>query len=264
MFLSKEEKSFSNEFLHKGYIIRPSLHPDALKDIKNIFVKKIKKYLKIKNKVNSDTLLNEIHKYVSIEQLNDFRLYLINAVNFDNNLRHLYFKSSKKFLDILVGNELVMQKKISLSIQFPKDDSSLLPIHSDTWSGVSPFEVVVWIPLVDCYKTKSMFLLPPNETKKLLNKFKSFSKKSSEDIFRNISNKVKWINIKFGEILIFNQHLPHGNRVNQEKESRWSMNCRFKNVFTPYSDKKIGEFYEPITLRVASKIGMNYRFPKIK
>ncbi|EMJ37439.1 hypothetical protein LEP1GSC079_0286 [Leptospira interrogans str. FPW1039] len=42
------------------------------------------------------------------------------------------------------------------------------------------------------------------------------------------------------------------------------MNCRFKSVFTPYGDKKLGEFFEPITLRAASKIGMEYRFPKVK
>ena len=35
----------------------------------------------------------------------------------------------------------MMQKSLNLSIQFPKDDSSLLPIHSDVWSGDSPFEI---------------------------------------------------------------------------------------------------------------------------
>ena len=29
------------------------------------------------------------------------------------------------------------------------------------------------------------------------------------------------------------------------------MNCRFKAVFTPYADKQLGEFFEPITLRAA-------------
>ena len=38
---------------------------------------------------------------------------------------------------------------------------------------------------------------------------------------------------------------------------------RFKSIFSPYGDKKIGEFFEPITLRPASKIGMNYKLPKI-
>ena len=51
----------------------------------------------------------------------------------------------QKFLDMIVGNELVMQKSINLSIQLPNDDSSLLPIHADVWSGDSPFEVVAWV-----------------------------------------------------------------------------------------------------------------------
>ena len=108
-----------------------------------------------------------------------------------------------------------------------------------------------------------MFILPPKHTNDLSKNFKNFSKGSTEDIFKKISKKIKWIDIKFGEILIFNQHLPHGNRVNNEQETRWSMNCRFKSIFSPYADKKIGEFYEPITLRAASKLGMNYKFPKI-
>ena len=53
------------------------------------------------------------------------------------------------------------------------------------------------------------------------------------------------------------------NIVNKENETRWSMNCRFKSLYSPYGDKKIGEFFEPITLRVASKIGMQYHLPKI-
>ena len=42
------------------------------------------------------------------------------------------------------------------------------------------------------------------------------------------------------------------------------MNCRFKGIYTPYADKKLGEFFEPVTLRAASQIGMNYKMPEIK
>ena len=37
-----------------------------------------------------------------------------------------------------------------------------------------------------------------------------------------------------------------------------------KNIFSPYGDKKIGEFFEPITLRAASEIGLKYKLPKMK
>ena len=154
-----------------------------------------------------------------------------------------------------------MQSRVNLSIQLPQDNSSLLPVHADTWSGDSPFEVVVWLPLVDCFRTKSMYLLPPKASEKLSSNFKIHTQGTSEKLFNEIKNEVHWIKINYGEVLVFNQSFPHGNRVNQESETRWSMNCRFKGLFTPYSDKKIGEFFEPITLRPVSKIAMNYRLP---
>ena len=64
--------------------------------------------------------------------------------------------------------------------------------------------------------------------------------------------------------MLFNQTLPHGNRINREKETRWSLNCRFKGVFTPYRDKRLGEFFEPITLRKISQLAIKYNLPKIK
>jgi len=69
--------------------------------------------------------------------------------------------------------------------------------------------------------------------------------------------------VKYGEILIFNQALPHGNVKNLENETRWSLNCRFKSIFSPYNDKKLGEYFEAITLRKVSQIAMQYELPKI-
>ena len=73
----------------------------------------------------------------------------------------------KPVLEALVGNELAMQLRINLSIQLPQDNSFLLPVHADVWSGDSPYEVVVWLPLVDCYRTKAMYLLPPEADQQL-------------------------------------------------------------------------------------------------
>jgi len=109
-----------------------------------------------------------------------------------------------------------------------------------------------------------MYILPPKSDQKLREEFSRYAGGSSEQLFERIEHEVVWIEIKAGEVLIFNQNLPHGNRVNTEAETRWSMNCRFKGVFTPYGDKKLGEFFEPITLKAATRTGMSYRFPVLK
>jgi len=155
----------------------------------------------------------------------------------------------------------MMQKNINLSIQFPNDNSSLLPIHSDVWSGDSPYEINLWIPLVNCYKTKSMYILEQKDYPSFKKDMERKNYSSSEDIFKLVKNKIKWLTVNYGQFLIFNQGLPHGNVINAENESRWSMNCRFKSFFSPYGDKKIGEFFLPITTRAMSEIGMNFEYP---
>ena len=63
---------------------------------------------------------------------------------------------------------------------------------------------------------------------------------------------------------IFTQNILHGNVVNKEKTSRWSFNCRSKSLLSPYSGKTIGDFFSPITLRPAIKLGIDYVPPKFK
>ncbi len=105
--------------------------------------------------------LDAIHTRVRPATLNAFRLAVIEGLRADAGVRRDYFELARPALEILVGNELVIQRRLNLSVQLPGDDSALLPVHADVWNGDSPFEVVVWLPLVDCHGTKSMYLLPP-------------------------------------------------------------------------------------------------------
>lgn len=255
-FLSKSENKLSKEFLEKGYVISKVENKNSLKIILNLVLRSIQKKIK-DNKIN----LNNIHKLIPENQLNEFRLGVINDINKNKILRYHYFKLATSLLYSLAGNELMMQKNINLSIQFPNDKNSLLPIHSDVWSGDSAYEINLWVPLVNCYKTKSMYILEQKYNDVFLKKMKSAKIKSSDDIFKIVKNKIKWLDVNYGECLIFNQGLPHGNVVNKEIETRWSMNCRFKSVFSPYGDKKIAEFFLPITTRAMTEVGMSFEYP---
>ena len=262
-FLNLKDIELGKEFKKNGFVVIDVKELNSLNYIQNKIIKSTQ--LKVnRKKTNNIDFLNNIHKKIKVNHLNNFRLNIMKHINNDKKFKHHVYDISKVLLNSLVGNELVMQKRISLSIQLPNDKSSLLPVHSDTWSGLSPFEAVIWIPLVDCFNTKSMYILPPNENKKFIKKFTKFVNADSEKIFSMIKKKVTWLNLKFGQILIFNQQLPHGNVVNQENETRWSMNCRFKSIFSPYADKRIGEFYEPITMRPVSELAFEYKLPNLK
>jgi sporadic carbohydrate cluster 2OG-Fe(II) oxygenase len=256
-FLKKEEFKTNKFFLDKGYIISKVENTSSLKYISLLISRVLKEQLKIKKSIN----LNKIHKKISIEDLNNFRIGIINKINKDKYFKYHYFNIGREALYTLAGNELMMQKNINLSIQFPNDNSSLLPIHSDVWSGDSPYEINLWVPLVNCYKTKSMYILEQKDYLDFKTKMQKNNYSSSEDIFGLVKKKIKFLTVNYGQFLIFNQGLPHGNIINIEKETRWSMNCRFKSFFSPYGDKKFGEFFLPITTRAISEIGMNFEHP---
>tara|TARA_B100000242_G_C42988724_1_gene458949 strand:- start:122 stop:913 length:792 start_codon:yes stop_codon:yes gene_type:complete len=262
MFYNEKERKINSEYLKNGYIIRDIPDKKSYKKVLLIIENIIKSKMSLKNNQN---IFDNTHKFLKKSELNKFRVNLISKMNSNKNFRKLYYQIFKPYLDYIAGNELAMQNNINLSIQLPKDESSLLDIHADTWSGDSSFEVVAWLPLVDCYKTKSMYILPPKETGKLLkSNFLSDINNNNEKLFKKIKNKIKWLNIKKGQMLIFNQNLPHGNRKNLELDTRWSMNCRFKSIFSPYSAKKLGEFFEPINLKPASRDGLNYKLPNFR
>ena len=255
-------KSIIYQFRTKGYFIgqlnlKEKREIDNIKNkIFNILKKNV--YLKKKNKTD---FFENFHSYINKNNLNYLRLKVFNEIN-KNKFNIKYYKICSRFIEPIVGNENVIQKKINLSIQLPNDDSSLLPVHSDTWAGDSPFEVVVWMPLVNSRKTQSMFILPKNNKAKI--KFNKISFKNNDQIFSKIKKNIKFIKIKYGQVLIFSQNLPHGNVVNKESKSRWSFNGRVKSLMSPYAKKGLIDFFDIVNIKPATENGLDYEHPKFR
>lgn len=258
-FLGRDEQDLANRFISEGFITTPADDRDGLDRIKRRAAELATDYLHLPQSNDPHQLLDSVHERVSPGALNGLRMHVINDLNAEPWLRPTYFRLARSAIETIVGNELCMQRRVNLSIQLPSDDSSLLATHSDVWSGDSPFEVVVWVPLVDVYRTKSMYLLPPSVNGEIQDRMASL--RSAEELYQIIKPHLVWIDIPYGHVMVFNQTLMHGNRVNEESGTRWSMNCRFKSILSPYADKRFGEFFEPISLRPATRIGMEYKLP---
>lgn len=259
-FLSSEERALSSAFLNDGIVKVNVEDRGALDRIRNTIVQFACSWLGQPEPKDAATFLDDIHTHVPVDKINDFRLSIFEGMSKEPWLRAAYFATARKALETLVGNELVMQRRINLSIQFPDDDSSLLPIHSDVWSGDSPYEVVLWIPYSDCYGTKAMYYTKADIDAKIQPNLKAYG--TAEELYKAVAKDSPFIEAAYGEVLLFTQNIMHGNRVNTEKETRWSSNCRFKSALSPYADKKLGEFFDPITIRPATRFGLRYRLPE--
>lgn len=262
-FFREDEERLSKAFLERGYVIAPAEDRAALNRIRAFVAERSAGFLGLGAPSDPGRFLDEIGAHVeSADRLNELRLHVIDALLGAPWFREAYFACGRGVLEVLVGNELAMQRGLGFSIQLPDDQSSVLPLHSDVWSEDSPFEVVLWIPLVDVAATKSMFALPLGRDLVWREKVGAFAGRSVEELFVAVEAEVEYLTIPYGHVLCFTHTIMHGNRMNQERTARWSINIRFKGLFTPYSDKQLGDFFTPITLRPTSEIGLRYRLPE--
>ena len=88
-------------------------------------------------------------------------------------------KFSKKGYEIfqeiiqkIFGLDIVAQKNVNLVIQKPNDPSQI-SVHRDAPPN-SDYELVVWVPLVNTFKSKNMYILDKKNTSKLIKKLKNF------------------------------------------------------------------------------------------
>ena len=259
MLSSSELKSFQKN----GYLIKKSNDIESLNKIQDLVGKYLLKDSK-KIRISNSDYFKTLHKYVKKNQLNGFRINAINSINKNSKFRDLYYSSSRELLDGLVGNEIAMQKKINLSIQMPNDNKSMLPMHSDIYAGESPFEVVVWIPLMDVKKsTHSMFITSPKHNVKINKEITKNKKSTILSIYNKYKKKFKFLKINYGEILIFSPIIQHGNVVNTTKITRVSLNCRFKSLLSPFdvfskTHRNIPHFFKPHSIKPLTKIGFSF------
>lgn len=66
-----------------------------------------------------------------------------------------------------------------------------------------------------------------------------------KSVFSEMKQDLYYVNLPAGKTFVFWHHLPHGNHTHQHAKTRWSLNVRVKNLFTPYGEKSLGEYFTP-------------------
>lgn len=264
-FFKADEEKMMSAFLRDGYTIFPldQSGNQTFSELKQFLFEQCKDFLKLPADIDQNKFFDETHKYLPVAQLNELKLHLIGQSTKSMRFHPGIYQLAKKAIDLIVGNELCMQRVLNLSIQLPKDNSALLPLHTDVWSGNSPYEAVLWFPLVDCYKTKSMYVLPLQKSMEVFKNFSRYEKMDAETLFRSLEKDVIFLEVPEGHAVLFTHSILHGNRVNDESTTRWTFNIRFKSLMSPYGLKDLGETFFPITVRPMTRIGYENFLPKI-
>ncbi len=248
------KKDFDSLLFKRGLVTHELENFDLVNKLKSDILSVLKNSFGL-----SISELDEFHKFIDQKELNNIRLKLAFSLNEKSYASDLIYSKLKDLLQNLLGPDIAIQKNVGLSIQTPGDSSSLLNVHSDVFdSDCSPYEIVIWIPLVNCYGTKSMFYLPFSNCESI-GKYLELSgnlRKNLQDP-EKINDSIEFMDIKPPSIALFSHSIWHGNKVNETDETRFSLNVRVKNLFTPYRGKKLGDFFKIAGISKLSKLASN-------
>ena len=262
-FFTPSEAALSDEFSARGYVIRDVEDRPMLDAFRREIARFAAGLLKQAPPADDGEFLDGIHSYLRLETINDFRLKMYREMNAQPWFRPTYFKLAAGVIEALVGNELAMQNRINFSIQMPDDTTSLLDLHADSFTGETPYQVVEWLPLVDVAKSKSMFVLPLEKSRAISARLKNFAEGGMPALYEAVKSDLIWLNVPYGKVVVFSPNILHGNILNSEPGTRWSLNTRFAGLFTPYgsAEKTLGSYYLPIKVRPVPRAGIAYRQP---
>lgn len=244
-------KPWVQDFLKNGFVVFDCNNLENLDILRTV----------VEHSLGSDCL-DLIHQRISINDLNQERLNAYRALNTLKDWERLYKSLASIYIDDLLGPDIAIQSKLNLSIQMPLDDTSLLQLHTDTLSGQSVFEIVLWVPLTDCSESNSIYLFNIDVSKKILFQLSSYEQPGMLQLYEDNKNEATFMSLSYGQCLIFTPTLFHGNKINQTTKTRISINCRFKNIFSPEAisgERRLGSFYRILDLSPVTLLGLAHR-----
>src|SRR5437879_8169102 len=118
-FYPSRHQELAEEFLASAYVIRDVEDRATLDQLRHEIVLAAARAIKQPSPDDDGAFLNNIHRFVSIENLNAFRLGLYRDLNAKPWIRPSFYSLVRGVVDALVGNELAMQNRINFSIQMP-------------------------------------------------------------------------------------------------------------------------------------------------
>jgi sporadic carbohydrate cluster 2OG-Fe(II) oxygenase len=240
--------------LEKGFAVVDADEPSYLENLRKEIFGLTRDIFKLPDS-EPEAGLNNFHQTtqgMSLGELNKLRIELIRRITAECNVREVVFKAFEKNLRHLLGPDILAQKGTNLVLQ-PPGDPNPSELHRDAPAN-SPYEMVVWVPMVNCYGTKAMYILDVDNTEKA---FAHLDANPSDwDGFEKYAKSLSVTPpVAFGQALIFFTGCLHGSEINSESETRVSLNIRYKNLFSPSGLKNQLQFFSPLRISDVARLG---------
>ena len=213
----------------KGYSIFSIENMDEFKILRNKFIKKINI-----TKSEKKSIYNVRKKLAKMSKA-EINKSMVNLLTF-NNLSEMIINSCSPLVKSLCGKELFIQRRAHTIINVPGKGQQKQWTHYELMSGISPFTFVIWAPLHDLDDSGGVYYIEQSESLKMM-KIEQREGLVNGPRILNLMQNQKPAELKFGQAIIFNPFILHGNITFRSKLARIACNVRFQSCKKPLLQK---------------------------
>ena len=152
------------------------------------------------------------------------------------NLSEMMIKSFPKLTKSLCGKKLFIQRRATVIMNVPGKGQAKQWPHYELMSGISPFMYIIWAPLHDIEEMSGAFYIERKESLKIMKKEERAGLVNGPTALSMMKSQ-KPLQLKFGEAIIFNPFILHGNVTFNSKFARIASGVRFQSYNKPLLQK---------------------------
>ena len=212
-----------------GYAVRPIENMQLFKKLRDSFVDKMN--ISTKSEKNIDVVRKVMAKMSKAE----INRSMINLLTF-TNLSDMMINSCPSLVETLCGKELFIQRRAHTIINVPGKEHSKQWTHYEMMSGISPFTYVLWAPLHDLEDDGGAYYIDQKTSLEVMKKEQAAGLVNGPTVF-NMMKKQKPPRLKFGQVVVFNPFVLHGDVTFNSKFARIACNVRFQSCNKPLLQK---------------------------
>ena len=218
------------ELMHgQGYAVIPVENMETFIKLRDSFVERIN----ISN--GSEKHIDFVRKAMAKMSKAEINRSMIDILKF-TNLSEMIINSCPKLVESLCGKELFIQRRATIIMNVPGEGQAKQWPHYELMSGISPFTYVIWAPLHDLEDQSGAYYINQKESLEVMKKEQAAGLVNGPTVLNMMQNQ-KPTPLKFGQAIIFNPFVLHGNVTFNSKFARIAYSVRFQSNNKPLLQK---------------------------
>tara|TARA_B110000438_G_scaffold284232_1_gene313088 strand:- start:127 stop:831 length:705 start_codon:yes stop_codon:yes gene_type:complete len=213
----------------QGYSIIKIENMDLFNKLRDSFIEMLN--IPNETKKNINTVREEIAKMSKV-QINRSMVELLKYTD----ISEMIIKSFPNLIKKLCTKELFIQRRATIIMNVPGNGQAKQWPHYELMSGISPFTYVIWAPLHDLEDRSGVYYIDQKKSLEIMKEEEEKGLVNGPTVL-NMMNQGNPLSLKFGEAVIFNPFVLHGNIEFKSKLARIAYTVRFQSYNKPLLQK---------------------------